>query len=258
LDGIGTIIVDEAGMIDNLLLQHLLSFNIPILFVGDHGQLEPIGTNSNLMKSPDVRLENIHRQARDNPILQLATAFREGRKVSSWSDPRGRLEIVPKHAFDRRISPKAQIICGYNRTRHGINQRVREMLGIAEYIVAPGERLICLRNNKELNLFNGQQLTAEDVGPITRRTIFLKIRTDDNRLMTLECLTEQFGQNLVVDFCSQDVVLMDYGYCLTTHKAVGSEWNVVQVVEEVASQWDARRWRYTAATRARERLVYFQ
>src|SRR5262245_34357473 len=44
-----TIIVDEASMIDHVLLQDLLAFRIPVLFVGDHGQLEPIGTTPNLM-----------------------------------------------------------------------------------------------------------------------------------------------------------------------------------------------------------------
>jgi exodeoxyribonuclease-5 len=49
---------------------------------------------------------------------------------------------------------------------------------------------------------------------------------------------------------------MDYGYCLTAHKAQGAEWDDVLVLEEVSRSWDARRWRYTAATRAKQRLVY--
>jgi ATP-dependent exoDNAse (exonuclease V) alpha subunit len=51
---------------------------------------------------------------------------------------------------------------------------------------------------------------------------------------------------------------MDYGYCLTAHKAQGSEWPDVLALEELAPTWDARRWRYTVATRARKRLVYCQ
>ena len=49
---------------------------------------------------------------------------------------------------------------------------------------------------------------------------------------------------------------MDYGYCLTAHKAQGAEWDDVLVLEEICSSWDPRRWRSTAATRARQRLVY--
>ncbi len=49
---------------------------------------------------------------------------------------------------------------------------------------------------------------------------------------------------------------MDYGYCLTAHKAQGAEWDAVLVLEQIAPKWDARRWRSTVATRAKERLVY--
>lgn len=72
----------------------------------------------------------------------------------------------------------------------------------------------------------------------------------------LPCLREQFGQQPIKEFRSQKVALMDYGYCLTAHKAQGSEWNEVLVLEEIGRTWDPRRWRYTVATRAKERLVY--
>jgi exodeoxyribonuclease-5 len=256
LGGTGTIIVDEAGMLDHVLLHDLLSFGIPTLFVGDHGQLEPIGTNPGLMKSPDVRLENVHRQALGNPILRAATAFREGREVPYSSDPRGRLEVVRKGEFDRRIAPAAQIICGFNPTRHRVNAMVRTMLGLNRFAVCPDDRLICLRNDKQCNLFNGQQVTVEDVGAISRRTTSVTVRTDDGRILTVECLTEQFGRDLIKEFRSKDVVMFDYGYCLTAHKAQGAEWDEVLVLEEISQFWDARRWRYTVATRAKQRLVY--
>jgi exodeoxyribonuclease V len=58
------------------------------------------------------------------------------------------------------------------------------------------------------------------------------------------------------DVRDKEIVLMDYGYCLTVHKAQGSDWDRVLVKEEVGQSWDARRWRYTAVTRARARLTY--
>jgi ATP-dependent exoDNAse (exonuclease V) alpha subunit len=60
----------------------------------------------------------------------------------------------------------------------------------------------------------------------------------------------------VQKFWDQKVALMDYGYCLTAHKAQGSEWEEVLVLEEIARGWDACRWRYTTTTRAKERLTY--
>ena len=47
----------------------------------------------------------------------------------------------------------------------------------------------------------------------------------------------------------------DYGYCITCHKAQGSEYNKVLVFEEYLRGSDHARWLYTAATRAKEKLV---
>jgi exodeoxyribonuclease-5 len=66
-----TIIIDEASMVDSKMYGDLCSFTKPILFVGDHGQLEPIGDNPHLMRNPDVRLEEIHRQEAGNPIIRM-------------------------------------------------------------------------------------------------------------------------------------------------------------------------------------------
>jgi exodeoxyribonuclease-5 len=256
LEGVFCIIVDESSMLDHLLVTDLLSFGLPVLFVGDHGQLEPIGTNPRLMVNPQLRLETIHRQARDNPIIRLAAAFREGRPVPRWKDPQGRVNIVGRWDFDKLVSPDVQMICGYNKTRHVVNQRVRQMMGNDGHLVTPGEKLICLRNNRHWGLFNGQQVTVREVGCQQCETIDLEIETDDGRTLILPCLKAQFGHDLIDDFREQEVVLMDYGYCLTAHKSQGSEWPNVLVLEQIAKVWDARRWRYTVATRAREVLTY--
>ena len=47
----------------------------------------------------------------------------------------------------------------------------------------------------------------------------------------------------------------DYGYCITCHKAQGSEYDKVLVFEEYLRGSDHARWLYTAATRAKEKLV---
>src|SRR5262249_9460702 len=160
----------------------------------------------------------IHRQAMGNPIVRLAKAFREGRPVPRWEDPRGRLRVLGRSEFDRLVSPNVQAICGFNRTRHWINRRVRPMLGGAPHLCARGEKLICLRNNKDWGIFNGQQVTVLEVIREGRNTIDLEIETDNGRTLTLPCLREQFGNDPIENFWSQEVALMDYGYCLTAHK----------------------------------------
>jgi exodeoxyribonuclease-5 len=130
------------------------------------------------------------------------------------------------------------------------------MLGFTRFAVCAGDRLICLRNNKLWGLFNGQQMTVENVDATSRRTTTLTIRTDDGRLLKSECLTAQFGRNVLNDESTPEIALLDYGFCVTAHKALGSEWDEVVVIDEIHSTWDPRRWRYTAATRARNRLIY--
>jgi superfamily I DNA/RNA helicase len=50
----------------------------------------------------------------------------------------------------------------------------------------------------------------------------------------------------------------DFGYCLTVHKAQGSEWGNVLLFEETSGYWDddyKRKWLYTAVTRSNDRLL---
>lgn len=256
LDGFQTLIVDEASMVDHVAYADLRSFGRPILFVGDHGQLEPVGTSAGLMKSPHVRLETIHRQAKDNPIIRLAMDFREGRRTPPCQDPSGRLLLATWADFDRFVCPGIQIICGYNATRHKVNGQVRQALGAGRQIVVPGEKLLGLKNNPRLGIFNGEQVTVLDVAGERGGVIDLEVEADDGRVFLLPCLAAQFGHDPIQNHKDRRVALMDYGYCLTAHRAQGSEWDEVLVLEEIASSWDARKWRYTVASRARKRLIY--
>ena len=71
------IVIDEASMVNEELFKDLCSYNIPILAVGDHGQLPPIDGNLNLMKSPMLKLEKVHRFAESNPITKVSILARE-------------------------------------------------------------------------------------------------------------------------------------------------------------------------------------
>ena len=69
-------IIDEASMVDDEIYQDLTSYALPIIFVGDHGQLEPVsGGTLNLMAKPDITLEEIHRNAGE--IAQFAEFIRK-------------------------------------------------------------------------------------------------------------------------------------------------------------------------------------
>lgn len=250
------VFVDEASMVNADLLRDLSSFGLPILFVGDHGQLEPIGDSPNLMASPTLRLEKIHRQAADNPILKIAHAFREGNPVAYADYNKGdQLKVVRKPEFWNLINPDYQIICGFNATRHSVNRIVRKQLG-HEGTLVENERIIVLRNNRDFGVFNGQQLTVKKIIRRSPRSIRAEVEDDDCRRFELTFMVQQFGIDAMIDHRDRSIILADYAYCITCHKAQGSEYPRVLVLDEMAAKWDRKRWRYTAATRAKNELIY--
>lgn len=102
------IIIDEASMIDKEIWNDLLSYHIPIIAVGDHGQLPPIRGTFNVMEHPDLRLEEIHRQAKGNPIIEVSVKARlEGTiPVGTRKSASGLVHKVSKRDGDARmISP---------------------------------------------------------------------------------------------------------------------------------------------------------
>lgn len=255
------IIIDEASMVNERIYRDLLSYEKPILFVGDHGQLEPIGRDIGLMRDPELKLTTIHRQAQNNPIIRLAHAFREQKSVPYWKDKNGRVEIVDSKSFWEQIYDCDMAICGMNKTRHMVNKLIREKRKIKSPLPIEGDRIICLRNNHEFGVFNGQHATCVKTPRKRGRWITLEIRLDDDRIIEADCYRDQFGRCLTPeerDDIPFDVLLFDFGYCLTAHKAQGSEAESVAVMEELIPIWNSARWRYTAATRARSRLIYCQ
>lgn len=250
------IIVDEASMVNADLLRDLSSFNLPILFVGDHGQLEPIGDTPNLMANPTLRLEQIHRQAADNPILKVAHAFREGEVVAVADYGKGdKLKVCRRPDFWNNIRPDYQMICGFNATRHAVNRIVRKELGY-DCILAENERIIVLRNNRDFGVFNGQQLIVKEIVRRSPRSIRAEVEDDDGKRFQLTFMAMQFGIDAMIDHRDRSIILADYAYCITCHKSQGSEYPKVLVLDELASKWNPKRWRYTAATRAKDQLIY--
>lgn len=260
--GCDFVIVDEASMINRRLRDDLISYGKPVLWVGDMGQLEPIGDNPNLMADPDFRLEKIHRQAEHSDIIKLSVGVRAGWSPAQFK-PQGELgrEVVigDRTTFNRSLEGADQIICGYNETRHITNKKVRKMQGRVD-VVEPGDRVICLRNNADVGVFNGMICHVTAVKKIGDDTITASVEDGAGaEFSDLTMVRRQFGANNIStgSFRPRDYETMwDYGYCVTAHKSQGSEYRRVLVMEEIHSQWDANRWRYTAITRAANRLIY--
>lgn len=253
------VIVDESSMLNQSMVEDVEALVTKILYVGDHGQLEPIGRDPGIMWEPAIRLEQIHRQAEHSGIIQLAHHMRRGSRPQLWRP--GEMEGA-RVAQVSKLTPRALdqfdvILCGYNKTRKDVNASLRHLRGFRDSLPEEGERIICLQNDSDLGFYNGLLVTV-----VCRRESYERPRYDlvdevGNEFFDVYVDPDQFEAEKKLEYCPKGIGLFDFGYCLTVHKAQGSEWDKVAVIEQIARSWDPARWRYTAATRAAKRLEYW-
>ncbi|MCW4114040.1 ATP-dependent RecD-like DNA helicase [Aurantimonas sp. MSK8Z-1] len=258
------IVVDECSMVDEALGRDLLSFGTPVLVLGDPGQLPPVSGGGFFTEAePDFLLTEIHRQARDNPIIDLALQVREGKEIM-YGDYGTGARVISKRDVDRdAVMAADQVLVGTNRTRRRYNARLRELKGFQGPLPLPGDKLVCLRNDPAKGLLNGSLWQVMTASPETTKPgTNLIVKPDDDdidkgaaKIKLLKAAFEDPDADIpwatkkrFDDF--------DYGYALTVHKAQGSQWNDVMLFDESFAFRDLReRWLYTAITRAAERLT---
>jgi exodeoxyribonuclease V len=152
------IILDEVSMVDQVTLKDLLSFGVPVLASGDAGQLPPVTGYSDILKNPDSTLSQIVRQADGDPIIKLATMARHGLPLP-YGDY-GSALVIDKNSLSAGHLSKLllradQVICGTNKTRRMLNDKVRTIKGIdvkSSPLPLDGEKVVCFLNNWEINL----------------------------------------------------------------------------------------------------------
>ena len=83
----GLVVIDECSMVDDRMGQDLLSFGTKVLVLGDPAQLPPVRGSGFFTdtETPDVMLTEIHRQAKDNPIIAMATKVRN-KETLPWEN----------------------------------------------------------------------------------------------------------------------------------------------------------------------------
>src|SRR5262249_22384276 len=94
------IVIDECSMVDAELGRDLLSFDCPLLVLGDPAQLPPIaGGGFFTAAEPDAMLNEVHRQAPNDPIVRPSIDIRDGRELEigryGESDVISRKELDP-------------------------------------------------------------------------------------------------------------------------------------------------------------------
>ncbi len=257
------IVVDECSMVDEALGRDLMSFGTPILVLGDPAQLPPISGGGFFTEhEPDHLLTEIHRQARDNPIIRMAMDVREGRELSHGD--LGAARVISRNEVDQDMVLAAdQVLVGTNRTRRRYNQRLRELKGFNASYPQAGDKLVCLRNDPAKGLLNGSlwkvmTSSRETVKPGINLLVSPEEDDPDRGVAKIKLLKAAF-EDPDADIPWQQKKRFDdfdYGYALTVHKAQGSQWDEVVLFDESFAFKDTRqRWLYTAITRAAERLT---
>lgn len=264
------IVVDEASMVSQDIWRDLLSFNKPVLAVGDHGQLPPVEGKFNLMSNPMLRLEEIYRQEKDNPIIIVSEIARKYGEIpvmefSKCVKKFSRQDDDVMEFLTDKLSgygDNNMVLVGYNHTRVKLNEGIRQLLEFEGKQPTIGDRVICLRNNTQLGIFNGMLGTIQSIEQIKQKDLPDYYQTDilfdgERDVFHLPISIEQFGQKETLKGSTREINLFDFGYALTVHKAQGSQAEKVILFEERFPRMDDdnwRRWLYTGVTRATKEL----
>ena len=262
------IIIDECSMVDAELARDLMSFEVPLLVLGDPAQLPPIqGGGFFTDAKPDAMLTEVHRQAQDDPIVRLSMAVRAGESLEIGRY--GETEVLRRSDLDpQRVLEADQVLVGRNATRRSYNRRMRERRGFEDELPAAGDKLVCLRNNRKKALFNGGLWIVKERGgrktakdEVYRGIMTMRLLPDDDSAMRgvkvsvrPECFT---GGIEHLDWQRRKPYdEFDYGYVLTVHKAQGSQWDDVVLFDESFAFAESReRWLYTGITRAAKKMT---
>ena len=261
------IVLDEVSMVNDDMADDIESFGVPVLVLGDPFQLPPVAGEGHYTRDePDVLLTEIHRQALESPVLALATEIRLGRE---YDGPKMYLPENYETASITRALEHEQVLCWRNSTRWKLIRAMRSKAGRPAGEPVAGDRVICLVNNKrDLGVLNGQQF---DVLEVKEFELLLKESGTDAPERWIAAHPDGWNEATEKDIKSKrlfrgNVGAFTFADAITVHKAQGSEWESVYVVDEtramieitarregmVAAQEQARRWLYTACTRARE------
>lgn len=273
---VDALVVDEASMIDTVLLHHLLNAipdHAALLFVGDVDQLPSVGSGAVLMdmirsdKIPTVRLTEIFRQAADSKIIVNAHRINQGELplaneslnndfYTIYANTAGEIHAQLMALVSERIPQylncdpmtDIQVLTPMNRGGLGsiaLNIALQKKLnGEAEpkvtrnsFTFAPGDKVIQIVNNYEKEVFNG------DIGFIAQ--------------VNLEASVVKVSfDHRVVEYAFGDLDELNLAYAISIHKSQGSEFPVVLMLISVQHYLLlARNLLYTGVTRGKRLVV---
>ena len=265
------ICIDEASMIDKVMEVDIMLARKRILYIGDNGQLPPVSKFSSVLfdrygaELPvNFQLTEPHRQAKENPIIQLSMNIRNGiyPRLGRYGDS---VLVVMQDRISDALLNKAEIcICGSNKFRQEINSAVRNSRNFESPFPYAGEEIIFKVNNHGKGIFNG--MTAKvlsDAIRVDRGTLLLNIEREDGIIMmgeqfSLDFMTGAMTKEQIPSGMFRSRLFADFAYGLTCHSSQGSTYQngILFGVDCVArSDRDRRRWWYTGVTRFAQKAI---
>lgn len=270
------IIIDESSMIDIYLMDKLLSAissNTIIVFVGDINQLPSVGPGKVLddmiasNKISTVTLTTIFRQSQNSTIVENAHhIINEEDTEHGFKLDKGNFTFI---AEDNPIELKTHvgeiieleknygntlkdiITLTLMRDKDGGTAELNEYLqenynpNPIEYTFIDktfkvGDRVMQIRNNYDLNVFNGFVGTINSIYEENGEE-FLTVDYDN--------------QTSITEYSEKEVNELDLAYASTVHKSQGSEYPIViLIIHNCQSHMLTSKILYTALTRAKVRL----
>jgi exodeoxyribonuclease V alpha subunit len=270
------LVVDEASMIDTILMHHLLKAIPPhatFIVVGDVNQLPSVGAGNvlkDVMQSgavPVVELNEIFRQAKESLIIVNAHKINSGiipplkgaRPKDDFyfieqEDPDEVLQIIVElvkkripHRFGFNAADDIQVLTPMHKGVVGtnnLNVELQKALNPSREGIMRGNRdlrvndkVMQIRNNYDKEVFNG------DIGRIT------SIKQEEQEVTILFD-----GREVSYDYSELDEIVL--AYAVSVHKSQGSEYPAV-IIPLLTQHYVLlqRSLIYTAVTRGRELVV---
>ena len=284
------VVIDEISMVPKSLVDVLFRHKCYIICLGDPFQLPPIDKDedNHLLDKPHIFLDQIMRQAEDSEIIRLSMDIREYKPINLMDGTN--VKVINKADLSTGMLTWAdQVLVATNAERVRLNTEMRKLYGKGP-LPEEGDKVICLRNYWDDFSVTGDPLVNGTIGylsdPVenqvyipyfvrssvdhfdtistafkTSEDIYYDLNLDKNMIINGEkcCdwrLSYQLGKlkNKIGDIVPKEFA---YGYAITVHKAQGSEWDKVLVLEErfPFDKEEHARWLYTAVTRASDKLV---